>query len=52
VESALVSDWAMAEAAAIGISDAIEGEAVECFAILRAGHEWDAVPRDWSISSA
>jgi acetyl-CoA synthetase len=39
VESALVSHPAIAEAAAIGIPDALKGEAIVGFVQLRAGHE-------------
>src|SRR6201998_741363 len=39
VESALVSHPAVAEAAAIGIPDALKGEAIVAFVQLRAGHE-------------
>ncbi len=38
VESALVSHPAIAEAAAIGIPDALKGEAIVAFVQLRAGH--------------
>ena len=38
VESALVSHPAVAEAAAIGIPDALKGEAIKAFVQLRAGH--------------
>ena len=38
VESALVSHPAVAEAAAIGIPDALKGEAIVAFVQLRAGH--------------
>jgi acetyl-CoA synthetase len=39
VESALVSHPAVAEAAAVGVPDALKGEAIKCFVQLRAGHE-------------
>ena len=39
VESALVSHPAVAEAAAIGIPDALKGEAIVAFVQLRAGHQ-------------
>ncbi len=39
VESALVSHPAVAEAAAIGIPDALKGEAIKAFVQTRAGHE-------------
>ena len=38
IESALVSHPAVAEAAAIGIPDAIKGEAIKAFVQTRAGH--------------
>ncbi|TAJ43342.1 acetate--CoA ligase [Methanofollis fontis] len=38
VESALVSHEAVAEAAVIGIPDALKGQAVKAFVILRLGH--------------
>jgi acetyl-CoA synthetase len=38
VESALVSHPAVAEAAAIGIPDALKGETIKCFVQTRAGH--------------
>ncbi len=38
IESALVSHPAIAEAAAIGIPDALKGEAIVAFVQLRAGH--------------
>ena len=40
VESALVGHPAVAEAAAIGVPDAIKGEAIKVFVVLRAGQEW------------
>ena len=39
VESALVSHPAVGEAAAIGIPDALKGESIKVFVLLRAGHE-------------
>jgi acetyl-CoA synthetase len=47
VESALVSHPAVGEAAAIGIPDALKGETIKVFVLLRAGH----VPSD-SLSAA
>jgi acetyl-CoA synthetase len=38
VESALVSHPAVAEAAAIGVPDAVKGETIKAFVQLRAGH--------------
>jgi acetyl-CoA synthetase len=38
VESALVSHAAVAEAAAIGIPDALKGEVIKAFVTVRAGH--------------
>jgi acetyl-CoA synthetase len=38
VESALVSHPAVAEAAAIGVPDAVKGEAIKVFVQVRAGH--------------
>jgi acetyl-CoA synthetase len=38
VESALVSHPAVGEAAAIGIPDAMKGESIKVFVLLRAGH--------------
>ena len=38
VESALVSHPAVAEAAAIGIPDAVKGESIKVFVTTRAGH--------------
>jgi acetyl-CoA synthetase len=38
VESALVSHLAVAEAAAIGIPDALKGEVIKAFVTVRAGH--------------
>jgi acetyl-CoA synthetase len=42
VESALVSHPAVGEAAAIGIPDAVKGESIKVFVLLRSGH----VPSD------
>jgi acetyl-CoA synthetase len=42
VESVLVSHPAVSEAAAIGVTDEIRGEAVVCFCVLKPGHEPDA----------
>ncbi|HEY6040694.1 MAG TPA: AMP-binding protein, partial [Anaerolineae bacterium] len=39
VESALVKNLAVAEAAAIGVPDEVKGEVVVCFAMLKPGHE-------------
>jgi acetyl-CoA synthetase len=39
VESALVSHRSIAEAAVIGVPDAIKGESIHAFAVLRAGKE-------------
>src|SRR5215472_4895826 len=39
VESVLVGDPAVAEAAAIGVPDELKGEALVCFVVLRPGHE-------------
>jgi acetyl-CoA synthetase len=39
VESALSTDPRVLEAAAIGVPDAVKGEVVICFAVLRPGHE-------------
>jgi acetyl-CoA synthetase len=39
VESVLVDDPAVLEAAAIGVPDALKGQALVCFCVLRAGHE-------------
>jgi acetyl-CoA synthetase len=39
VESVLVEDPAVIEAAAIGIPDALKGQALVCFCVLRAGHD-------------
>ncbi len=38
VESALVSQPAVAEAAAIGIPDALKGEVIKAFVTVRAAH--------------
>jgi acetyl-CoA synthetase len=39
VESVLVEDPAVVEAAAIGVPDQLKGQALVCFCVLRAGHE-------------
>jgi len=39
VESILAEHGAVAESAAIGVPDALKGEVIHCFAVLRAGHE-------------
>ncbi len=39
VESVLVADPAVGEAAAIGVPDELKGEAVVCFVVLRAGQK-------------
>ena len=39
VESVLVEDAAVAEAAAVGIPDPLKGQALVCFCVLRPGHE-------------
>ena len=39
VESVLVDDPAVVEAAAIGIPDPLKGQALVCFCVLRPGHE-------------
>jgi acetyl-CoA synthetase len=39
IESALVSHPAVAEAAVVGGPDSVTGEAINCFVILRRGHE-------------
>ena len=41
VESVLVEHPAVVEAAAIGVPDALKGQALACFCVLRAGHEPD-----------
>jgi acetyl-CoA synthetase len=47
VESALTTDAAVAESAAVGIPDPVKGEAIWCFVVLRPGSEsgQDAVSR-------
>jgi acetyl-CoA synthetase len=42
VESILVEHPAVIEAAAIGVPDALKGQALVCFCVLRAGHAGDA----------
>jgi acetyl-CoA synthetase len=39
VESALTTQPAVSEAAAIGVPDDVKGEAIVCFVVLRPGHE-------------
>jgi len=39
VESVLVANPAVAEAAAIGVPDELKGEALVCFVVLRPGHD-------------
>jgi acetyl-CoA synthetase len=39
VESVLVDDPAVVEAAAIGVPDPLKGQALVCFCVLRPGHE-------------
>ncbi len=39
VESVLVGNPAVAEAAAVGVPDELKGEALVCFVILRPGHK-------------
>jgi acetyl-CoA synthetase len=39
VESVLVEDTAVVEAAAIGVPDPLKGQALVCFCVLRPGHE-------------
>src|SRR6185436_8788417 len=42
VESVLVDDPAVLEAAAIGVPDELKGQALVCFCVLRPGHNGDA----------
>jgi len=42
VESVLVDDPAVLEAAAIGVPDELKGQALVCFCVLRPGHTGDA----------
>ena len=42
VESALTTDPAVAESAAVGIPDPVKGEAIWCFVVLRPGTDPDA----------
>ncbi len=46
VESALVGHAGVAEAAAIGIPDALKGEGIKAFVVLVAGHAWSDALRD------
>jgi acetyl-CoA synthetase len=46
VESVLVEHPAVVEAAAIGIPDAMKGQALACFCVLRAGHTGSAALAD------
>jgi acetyl-CoA synthetase len=39
VESALTTDPAVAESAAVGVPDPVKGEAIWCFVVLRPGSE-------------
>ena len=41
VESVLVAHPAVSEAAAIGVPDAVKGEALVCFVVLKPGHALD-----------
>ncbi len=41
VESVLVDDPAVLEAAAIGVPDELKGQALVCFCVLRPGHDGD-----------
>jgi acetyl-CoA synthetase len=41
VEAALIAHAAVSEAAAIGVPDALKGEAIVCFVVLRAGIVFD-----------
>ena len=50
VESALVSHPACGEAAAIGVPDALKGEAIKAFVVLRARHESSEGVRDALIA--
>jgi acetyl-CoA synthetase len=45
VESILVAHPAVSEAAAVGVPDAVKGEAVVCFCVLRPGHAPDEALR-------
>ena len=42
VESVLVDDPAVLEAAAIGVPDELKGQALVCFCVLRTGHDVEA----------
>jgi acetyl-CoA synthetase len=46
VESVLVEDPAVIEAAAIGIPDPLKGQALVCFCVLRSGHDGTAAIAD------
>jgi len=46
VESAILNHTAVAEAAVVGISDALRGQIVKAFVVLRAGHAPSAELRD------
>jgi acetyl-CoA synthetase len=46
VESVLVDDPAVLEAAAIGVPDAMKGQALVCFCVLRPGHDASAALTD------
>ncbi len=42
VESALVDNHMVAEAAVVGVKDEIKGQAIAAFVILKEGHNFDA----------
>jgi len=46
VESVLVEDPAVLEAAAIGVPDPLKGQALVCFCVLRSGHDGTPAVRD------
>jgi acetyl-CoA synthetase len=46
VESVLVEDPAVLEAAAIGVPDPLKGQALVCFCVLRSGHDGTPAIRD------
>jgi acetyl-CoA synthetase len=46
VESVLVDDPAVLEAAAIGVPDEMKGQALVCFCVLRPGHDVSAALKD------
>jgi len=50
IESALVGHAGVAEAAAIGIPDALKGEGIKAFVVLVSGHEWSDALRDELIA--